>query len=68
MGPRLDNRGWAGRGATVSDGRGRLQWVHGWITVVGRHLLWRTVGPYDELQWVHGWITVVGRRGEEGGR
>ncbi len=36
MGPRLDNRGWAaciqGRVVAIEV----LQWVHGWITVVGR--------------------------------
>ncbi len=36
MGPRLDNRGWARKKAPKRVYALGLQWVHGWITVVGR--------------------------------
>ncbi len=61
MGPRLDNRGWAGKrgkGDAITD---LLQWVHGWITVVGREGLEDYKIRRLALQWVHGWITVVGQ-------
>ncbi len=35
MGPRLDNRGWARECYGALDLSSKLQWVHGWITVVG---------------------------------
>ncbi len=45
MGPRLDNRGWAP--VAVLDRRigVQLQWVHGWITVVGRAVIGRVFVP-----------------------
>ncbi len=35
MGPRLDNRGWAATQRRRGAFGKTLQWVHGWITVVG---------------------------------
>ncbi len=35
MGPRLDNRGWAVASGKYGTSPLELQWVHGWITVVG---------------------------------
>ncbi len=36
MGPRLDNRGWASLARSTVWRNSVLQWVHGWITVVGQ--------------------------------
>ncbi len=35
MGPRLDNRAWAQFAQVEREKSNTLQWVHGWITVVG---------------------------------
>ncbi len=40
MGPRLDNRGWAPVKGGQHRGLAPLQWVHGWITVVGLKMNW----------------------------
>src|ERR1700683_1963261 len=58
MGPRSENRGYAGKACLKVLKSAQLQWVHGPRTVVMNDigsLLVRQV----ELQWVHGPRTVV---------